>query len=197
MYKIVLSMPVLTLCFLYGGVGCKETKLTEYPPPSPSEGGMMGGSTGGSIGGSMGGMEMNSNPIGKACETTCDAGLCLSQEYLATLGVENPRIQIPNGLCSRFCTSNEECGDGALCFNTQPFSGAPVSICLQECSSLIDCRWEEEYGCYSPKDFDEDEADTPLCLPHTLAAEIYCNQEGASCPTPEAEDPNGMEEDAP
>ena len=189
-----MSKPVfihtLTLVLFLGGlIGCKETKLTEFPPPEPPQGGMQGGME--MTGGMMGGQMDAGNPIGQACEASCEAGLCLSQEYLATLGVQNPRIQIPNGLCSKFCTSNDECGEGGLCFNTQPFSGAPISICLQECSSLIDCRWEEEYGCYSPQDFDEEEEDTPLCLPHSLAAEIYCNQEGASCPEPT------MEEEAP
>ena len=195
MSKSVLCMPMLILFILCGGWGCKETKLTEYPPPSSTQGGEMGGSSGSGgemEGGSdMGGSMMNTNPVGTACESTCATGLCLSQEYLATLGVTNPRIQIPNGLCSSICASDDACGEGGICFNTQPFSGAPISICLQRCTSLIECRWEEEYGCYSPKDFDENEEDTPLCLPHALAAEIYCNQEGASCPAPEgAEEEN-------
>lgn len=165
---------------------CKETELTDYPPPQEIEGGMMGGMQGGMMGGMEGGMSVEVNPVGTACEDvlSCEAGLCLNQAYLEMVGVQNSRIQIPNGLCSKFCTADDECGEGGFCFNTQPFTGAPLRICLQQCTSLIDCRWEEGYGCYSPQDFDENEADTPLCLPHALAAEIYCNLEDASCPPP-------------
>ena len=138
--------------------------------------------------------EQETNPVGKACTQEggeCGAnGTCVDQAYLMTLGIDTTLIQVPNGMCSGFCAGDEQCGPGARCFNTQPFSGSPVSICLALCDDLIDCRWEEGYSCFSPLTEEEsaEPASAPVCLPDHLVVAIHCGlaPDDDDCPQEES-----------
>ncbi len=118
--------------------------------------------------------------VGQACEESdeCALGLCLTTEFLQGLGVENELIEIPNGMCSTMaCTDDDFCGPNGVCFNSAPFSGAPITICLPGCDEMFDCRWQEGYSCYSsPVDPDDPEAGViEACLPDSLIVAIECD----------------------
>lgn len=112
---------------------------------------------------------------GTPCETDpeCGAGhACVTQEFLAGLGLDNPDIDVPNGMCSMLaCASDEVCGPQSTCFDTTPLTGMPISICLRECVDIVECRWKEGYMCY--KLLPEDELGA--CLPDSLVVAIVCD----------------------
>ncbi len=118
--------------------------------------------------------------VGQACEANdeCELETCLNKEFLAGFGVENELIDIPNGMCSKLlCTDDESCGPNGICFDSEPFSGATIKICLLSCDEMVDCRWQEGYSCYSsPADPDDPEAGfIQACLPDSLIVAIECD----------------------
>jgi hypothetical protein len=118
--------------------------------------------------------------VGQPCTANgeCELGLCLSDEFLAGLGVENENIHIPDGMCSKMpCAKDEDCGPNGICFNTQPFTGTPIAICLVGCERMAGCRWEEGYSCYQhPKDPEDPEAGMlSACLPDSLVVAVECD----------------------
>lgn len=120
--------------------------------------------------------------VGMACEgdPDCETGTCIDTALLESLGLSG--VEVPNGMCSTLaCGGDDECGPRGFCFDTQPFSGAPIAICLIECTDLVDCRWQEGYSCY----FDE-EVGRSACLPDAIIVQIVC--EGDECPDTGGED---------
>jgi len=118
--------------------------------------------------------------VGQPCaeNTECELGLCITTKFLNDMGVANPDIVIPGGMCSKmFCTDDESCGPGAVCFNTKPFSGTDLGLCLVTCEVLASCRWTEGYSCYrAPLSPDDEEAGTvQACLPDSLVVAIECD----------------------
>lgn len=118
--------------------------------------------------------------VGQTCKENdeCELGLCLNKEFLAGLGVENELIDIPNGMCSTLaCTDDDSCGPNGVCFNSAPFSGAPITVCLLGCDEMVDCRWQEGYSCYSylvdPED--PEAGELQACLPDSLIVAIECD----------------------
>jgi hypothetical protein len=153
--------------------------------------------------------------VGQACEADgeCELGLCLSNEFLQGMGIENEAIDVPNGMCSTMaCTDDDFCGPNGVCFDTTPFTGMPITICLVGCEEMADCRWAEGYSCYSaPLEPDNPEAGlVQACLPDSLVVAIECDdghcegleqtyghcdeladcywQDGYSCYRPDAEE---------
>ena len=118
--------------------------------------------------------------VGQSCEENaeCELGLCLTKEFLEGFGVENEQIQIPNGMCSALlCTDDDFCGPNGVCFNSEPFSGESISVCLVGCDEMADCRWLEGYSCYSAS-LAPDDPEAGLvqaCLPDSLIVAIECD----------------------
>ena len=160
---------------------CTHTEVNNYPPPDmfiEMDAASMSNASD---------MAMPRNVIGQACDDQkeddiCVGKQCITKTFLEGLGLNTARIQVQNGMCSMLsCQSDEECGEQAVCFNTEPLSGIPINICLAACQTLIDCRWEEGYSCFNTQDFDENAEEAQVCLPNGIAAEIYCSQEQGSC----------------
>ncbi|NOZ00475.1 MAG: formylglycine-generating enzyme family protein [Deltaproteobacteria bacterium] len=108
---------------------------------------------------------------GAPCETDdeCFGGLCLTKEFLGSFGLA---YEVPGGACSKLpCVDNAECGEGGFCFDTTPFSGMPLSLCLPACEDFSDCRYSEGYQCYS----DPLLPDASACLPGAIVVAIKCD----------------------
>jgi Cys-rich repeat protein len=165
------------------GLGCTETELTPFPQsPEESEGQDMDLVDEGLDSPDEG---APTSVIGIACEedtTICGAsGFCLDGPYVEMLGVDPDSLLIPGGMCSKFCTQDSECGEGARCFNTQPFSGVPIKACLATCEILVDCRWREGYGCLDPSSADPEDEGGPVCMPDDFIYEVYCAADADRC----------------
>ena len=165
------------------GLACTETELTPYPQPldaselqdmSVMDAEMVMPDEGAPV-----------TVIGAACEddtALCGAsGFCLDAPYLAMLGLDPASLSIPGGMCSKFCMQDSECGDGARCFNTQPFSGIPIKACLATCDILVDCRWREGYGCLDPSSVDPEDEGGSVCMPDGFIYEVYCAADSDRC----------------
>lgn len=118
--------------------------------------------------------------VGQPCEedSECELGLCLSDAFLQGMGLENDAIHVPNGMCSTMgCTDDDFCGPNGVCFDTTPFTGMPITICLVGCEEMADCRWEEGYACYkAPLEPDNPDAgEVQACLPDSLIVAIECD----------------------
>lgn len=118
--------------------------------------------------------------VGQPCEADgeCELGLCLSNEFLKGMGLVNDAIDVPNGMCSTMgCKDDEFCGPNGVCFDTTPFTGMPITICLVGCEEMADCRWTEGYSCYSaPLEPDNPDAGmVRACLPDSLIVAIECD----------------------
>lgn len=118
--------------------------------------------------------------VGQPCAENdeCKLGLCITTEFLKNMGVENEDIFIPGGICSMMlCQDDESCGPEATCFDTMPFSGTPLGICLPTCAKMAECRWADGYACYkAPLEPDNPEAGTvTACLPDSLVVAIECD----------------------
>jgi len=114
--------------------------------------------------------------VGAACEVDDDCGktgrVCVTKEFLVSMGLDNPDIDVPGGMCSMlFCGKDEECGPRGVCFDTTPFSGSPLKICLLTCEHLADCRWEESHSCYKLAQEDPMGA----CLPDSIVVAAECD----------------------
>ena len=112
--------------------------------------------------------------VGGACteDAECTPGVCVTKEFLEGFGLEIENLEITNGMCSAlFCADDDNCGPGGMCYDTQPFSGEPIKICLKMCKDLADCRWEESYSCFVENPEDEFGA----CLPDSLVVAIVCD----------------------
>ncbi len=115
--------------------------------------------------------------VGSACESHNDCnegkGVCVTKQYLEEdfeLVIDG--LEIPNGMCSMLlCGTDDHCGEGGICYNTEPFSGEKLNICLQSCTVMTDCRWLEGYSCYVEDPADE----SGVCLPDSLVVEIICD----------------------
>jgi len=108
---------------------------------------------------------------GEPCEVDdeCFGGLCLLPEFLASFGLE---YDVPGGACSKLpCLDDSECGEGGYCFDTTPFSGMPLSLCLPACEDYSDCRYSEGYVCYG----DPQIGDIKACLPGDIVTAIRCD----------------------
>ena len=118
--------------------------------------------------------------VGQPCTVydDCELGLCLSNEYLKGMGLENDQINIEGGMCSMMgCKDDSECGPDGACFDTTPFTGIAITICLLGCETLADCRWDEGYLCYNaPRDPDDEAAgEINACLSDSLVVAIECD----------------------
>ena len=99
----------------------------------------------------------------------CAGDLCLDKEFLGSFDLE---YEVPGGACTKLpCIDNDECGDGGFCFNTLPFSGMPLSLCLPACEDSGDCRYSEGYQCYTDPLLPDDSA----CLPGSIVVAIRCD----------------------
>jgi len=117
--------------------------------------------------------------VGKACveHTECTPGMCFTPKFLKdSFGLDVPALEIPNGMCSfPMCNTedpeSDQCGPQGTCFNTKPFSGTDLGICLLECTGMSDCRWEDGYQCFRVAKEDEKGA----CIPDSLQVIIECD----------------------
>jgi len=118
------------------------------------------------------------SPItGPACEEHEDCGTeyCLDNEEAAAYGLDTSLLSIPNGMCSNlFCIDDEPCGPGAICFDGEAAFGVAVGICFQLCEELADCRWEEDYGCFSISALVPEDT-RKICLPDNIIIAINCD----------------------
>lgn len=166
------------------GIACTETEITPFPPPPEPTSQDMGSQDQG----------INQNPeepisvIGLSCEgetERCGAtGVCIDGNYLATLGLDPEVLTAPNGMCSKFCSEDRDCGEGARCFNTQPFSGIPIKACLATCEIMVDCRWREGYSCLDPRTVDAEDDGDAVCMPDAFIYEVYCAADSSLCEAP-------------
>lgn len=126
--------------------------------------------------------------VGTACleHVDCSPGMCFTPDFLKdNFGLDVEGLEIPNGMCSfPMCDvtgATEQCGHGGTCFNTKPFSGEDIGICLLLCDEMVDCRWEEGYNCFRTELADEQGA----CIPDSLQVIIECDD--GHCDEPEGE----------
>ena len=110
-------------------------------------------------------------PVGAPCEQNeaCQTNFCITTDFVQqTFQVD---WEIPSGFCSKMgCQDDAECGESGSCFDSQPFSGMPVKLCLHLCKSFTDCRYGEGYACFRLEEQDEEGA----CLPANLIELILC-----------------------
>ena len=117
--------------------------------------------------------------IGTPCtaDTDCDA-----TDYCVT--------ELEGGLCTRDCSTDEDCGTGSSCIVVDPRSGA--AICLASCEvGETPRRCRQGYGCASGI------GTTPVCLPGCIddsdcSSGLTCDPSGGAagegaCFTPGAE----------
>ena len=111
--------------------------------------------------------------VGGACQTgaDCQSGTCVTNDLLASLGVDVSRIDITNGLCSAPCMLDADCGDGGSCASAAAFGAASLHVCLRACANLAQCRWKEGYTCWTPDPVAEPQQ---VCLPLSVIASYYC-----------------------
>lgn len=163
-------------------VSCSETSLEEYPVPD----GFVfkyrdsGATDAAADQGDAADAAAPEAWVGTACENDddCEPGTCFTKEFLEGFGIEIDGLAVTNGMCSRLgCASNDQCGPQGVCFNTQPFSGTPISICLQLCADIAACRWQEGYSCFDPTTIDVDpfEGGPGACLPDSIVVAIVCD----------------------
>jgi hypothetical protein len=112
-------------------------------------------------------------PLGAACTKgeDCLTGTCLTGDYFTDAGLDNG-FDFTGGMCSiSGCTVDSDCGDGAVCQAPVPFAGQP--ICIKTCRDVHDCRWDENYTCYTGVGYvtNAQEGDAAgVCLPKAVAA---------------------------
>ena len=109
---------------------------------------------------------------GDPCEEDADClpvpGQCFTTDYLTKLGLA---YEVPDGMCSKLsCSADADCGAGAVCFDSTPFSGAPIKVCLHVCHDAFDCRYAGGYNCFGTGAAGE----TMACLPDAIIAAIRC-----------------------
>jgi hypothetical protein len=78
---------------------------------------------GSATGGASGQQELADGTVGSSCGT-CQAG------FTCITGAD-----VPNGYCSKLCTSHPDCGQGAYCY-----ADGDANICLRACGGDLDCR---------------------------------------------------------
>ena len=178
--------------------GCAEVTVTDYPrtaataPENAAEDGAENGS------------EALAEPaeppspawVGEPCTDASDdacaenSGVCLNDDLLAapvasgpsTPGDNSPQIEIPNGMCSGLCATNEDCGPNAICYDGTALTGTAIKLCLRTCVHLAQCRWTEGYSCFVPSgDAAIDRDDTGVCLPNTAVVSLYCTDQQNNC----------------
>lgn len=111
---------------------------------------------------------------GCAEDGDCESGTCLTTELLESLGATG--IEIPGGLCSKLlCEGDSDCGPLATCIDGAPFGASGFQVCLQTCEGLIDCRWQEDWGCIAPLD---EEPELSVCLPDNIIVAVECEAAG-------------------
>jgi len=113
---------------------------------------------------------------GPACaaDDECASETCITTEFLESLGATG--IDIPGGLCSKLlCSSDEDCGPQATCIDGGPFGADGFQICLSTCEALMDCRWDESWGCIAPL---SDSPELSVCLPDNVIVSLECEQSG-------------------
>jgi len=116
-------------------------------------------------------------PSGAACQADgdCFTGSCFTSEFLAGLGLN---YDVPNGMCSKLgCQEDAECGEGGICFDSSPFSGMPINLCLAVCESTFDCRYAGGYSCF----FSDATGDLKACLPTGIVLAIRCGMSPCKC----------------
>jgi len=64
--------------------------------------------------------------IGEACGTCAPGLTCITSA--------------PGGYCTKSCSSNSDCGQGAYCYQVQAEQGQNQALCLDACSANTDCR---------------------------------------------------------
>jgi len=176
---------VVVVTFLVGG-GCASEVVEYYPEPdtglddvaaSPDQG-------------SETGVDGSAPPswAGLACESPADCGddpsrVCADRALLDSFGV-GPEIDLPGGMCTRLlCGGDEDCGPDGMCFDAS-FLGAPVQICLAQCQTLVDCRWEEGWDCL-PVSMVIEGGEGGVCLSDSIQVAIGCDD--GSCEEGEGE----------
>ena len=180
-----------------GLLGCNDETIEDYPCdafcPDEDAGADVDPDTGGDV--STDAVE-NGRWVGTPCAADGDCAAqspgaqCANETLLGTFGLD---LDIPNGFCSRlFCTDDEQCGEGGLCFDTEPFTGTNIAICLQACVETAECRWLEGYGCYELDNLDE-ELDGGVCIPQGLTVAIECNDAHCDVNTDGDVDADGMD----
>jgi len=103
----------------------------------------------------------------------CLTGTCLTTEFVQIL---NPNIEIPGGMCSMlFCSTDDECGPGALCLDATSISSDVPLLCGKKCATNDDCR--TDYSCLDTEIKNAEDANILLCLPDKLITLIYCENQ--------------------
>lgn len=108
--------------------------------------------------------------VGDSCTENeqCETNFCLTAELLKIMGLENLDLDPDYGICSKLnCVDDAECGEQGACFDTQPFSGEQISVCLHKCETSMDCKYQMEESCF------EDE-NNKVCVADAIIAEILC-----------------------
>lgn len=113
---------------------------------------------------------VTSGTVGDPCKVNeeCDTDFCLTTTFLEYMGLVIPGLDPEWGICSKMsCIEDSECGAGGKCFDTQPFTGSPIKLCLRSCEEMFDCRYTAGESCFG----DETEK---ACLPDAVIAAIVC-----------------------
>jgi hypothetical protein len=160
---------------------CSSTETSQYPCPDhlvcdDSGAADHGPAADQGAAGDQGGADGGSEPkgwVGTPCEKDDDCGAagrkCVNETLLKSFNVEG--MAVPGGMCSKLaCMKDEDCGEGGTCFDTKPFTGTPIKICLQLCKDLAECRWGEAYVCHPLP-----EGDGGACLPSSISVAIICD----------------------
>ena len=104
----------------------------------------------------------------------CASETCLTTDLLASLGATG--IDIPGGLCSKLlCEGDSDCGPRATCIDGAPFGASGFQVCLPTCDGLMDCRWQEAWGCIAPL---ADQPELSVCLPDNIIVAVECEEAG-------------------
>ena len=158
-------------------MACESTELAYFPCPEGVR--CPGDPDAGAVDAAADGGAGEQGWVGGACadNETCTPGTCVTNETLASMGLVSDAIDIPNGICSRLaCVGDDQCGPGGICFDTRPFSGAPISICLRSCTKMAECRWTEGYACdLLPPVEGEANPEAGACLPDSIIVAIECD----------------------
>ena len=154
------------LCLTEAGKLCDAQPVTDVPVDVPVE-------TGGDVGTDIP-VAPDTGPIaglsGDPCkeDKDCIPGTWMTTDYLKTFGLA---YEVPGGMCSALgCTTDAECGDKAVCFDSSPFSGMALNLCLRLCGDWRDCRYQG-YGCFGTGKAGELKA----CLPDSIIEAILCD----------------------
>ncbi|OGQ86650.1 MAG: hypothetical protein A2289_25785 [Deltaproteobacteria bacterium RIFOXYA12_FULL_58_15] len=138
-------------------------------------------------------------PTGSPCDVSSectggDKAVCLDNASFRQLVEED--VNIPDGYCSRLgCVTNkgdEECGEGAYCFDLQQYVEQPLGACFKVCQSGTDCR--PGYDCMDGAGGEFQPLPFKACLPPELTCLLSIPH--PSCPAPDGGDDGAADDGA-